>query len=102
MDGLELRARLFELGGALRVDQAREIILERAIRIVRDLAAIGLDIDGPAMPQAPEHIVGARRERDQLFRRRRAHIRPAEPAVAWNEPSLLRTTPGATSMAQGR
>jgi hypothetical protein len=32
MNGLELRARLFELGGALRVDQAREIILERAIR----------------------------------------------------------------------
>jgi hypothetical protein len=32
MNGLELRTRLFELRGALRVDQARQIILERAIR----------------------------------------------------------------------
>jgi hypothetical protein len=40
MDGLELRACLFELGGALRIYEPREIVFESTIGIIRDLAAI--------------------------------------------------------------
>ena len=79
MNGLELRVRLFELRGAFRIDQSRQVIFERARGIVGDLAAVSLDIDGPAAAKAAEHIVGARREGDQLLRRRRPDIGPTKP-----------------------
>ena len=53
------------------------------------------------MPQPPEHIVGARGERDQLFRRGRANVRPAEPGRRLERPILVEDNAGRNQHGPG-
>ncbi len=73
-----MRFPAFETGAALLIDQPGCGVGKTAYRIAERLAAFGLDMQRPARAEALQHIIGARRHRDELGFGRGFEIGPSE------------------------
>jgi len=100
--GLEMRALLLELRAPLHLDQRRGGIREARTRM--RLAGMRCASTKMAQPDPSRPSAPFRREVVETSSAAVALSRsgPRKRAVRWKLPSLLATTPGATSAAQGR
>ena len=91
---LEMAARLFELGSAFGVDQRRNGVGKRAVRIILRLVAARLDKDRPAGAEPAQGIIEPARGADEFGRRRRIEVRTAETRGALERTVLVEDDAG--------